>query len=328
MSVAAMNLRPTASRATPLPAGLVGADICEGEFQSVGTSRLDVHCTRMDAGEYKLGRLTANDAFGFRRSWQASRNDRSATTLIWFVRKGQMDVVYAGRRDRVRAGQCCFMLSSKAFYIEVLEDAGDSPDIVYLSAPSHKFHHALYDRVRMGVACHAGRREVALAGETLALFFAGEPLVPAHAENLIEVLLQGVVHSAELQFGCPTPPPSISEMRVAEIMRCINRDFTNPDLSVQMIANHCGISKRYVIMALKQKSICFSDMVWDRRIEAAAEWLADPAMAHHGINILAYRAGFKSAAHFSRKFKKRRGATPSDYRYRAFSSGGLSAEAA
>lgn len=305
-------------RATRLASGRGHAEICIGAMQPIGKELPDVRCDRLDAGEFKLGRWTSKDAFGFRRSWQNSRVDRSAATLIWFVRKGQMDVIYGGQRQRVKAGQCCFMLSSQAFYLELTPDAAEGVDLLHLSAPSFKFQHALYDRVRMGVACHADRREVVLAGETMALLFAGEELSSSHAEKLIEVLLQGVVQSAELQFGQPQPLPSISELRVAEITRCINRDFTNPDLSVKLVAQQCGISERYVIMALKKKDISFSQLIWERRIEAATAWIADVSMGHHSISLLAYRAGFKSAAHFSRMFKARHGVTPSDYRRRAY----------
>lgn len=315
-------------RATRLANGRGHAEICIGAMQPVGRKVPDVRCERLDAGEYRLGRWTAKEGFGFRRSWQNSRVDRSAATLIWFVRKGQMDVVYGGQRHRVAAGQCCFMLSSQAFYLDVTPDADQQLDLLHLSAPSFKFHHALYDRVRMGVACHAERREVVLAGETLALLFAGEDLSSDHAEKLIEVLLQGVVQSAELQFGQPQPLPSISEMRVAEITRCINRDFTNPDLSVKMVANQCGISERYVIMALKKRNISFSQLVWEKRIEAAATWITDFSMGHHSISLLAYRAGFKSAAHFSRMFKARHNMTPSEYRRRAYMQQRLNEEAA
>lgn len=328
MSIMVSEACLVSPRATRLASGRGYAEICIGAMQPVGKELPDVRCDRLDAGEYKLGRWTSKEGFGFRRSWQNSRVDRSAATLIWFVRKGQMDVVYGGQRQRVTAGQCCFMLSSQAFYLEISPDADEGVDLLHLSAPSFKFHHALYDRVRMGVACHADRREVVLASETLALLFAGEELSASHAEKLIEVLLQGVVHSAELQFGQQQPLPSISEMRVAEITRCINRDFTNPDLSVKMVANQCGISERYVIMALKKKSISFSQLVWERRIEASTAWISDISMDHHSISLLAYRAGFKSAAHFSRMFKARHGMTPSDYRRRAYLTQRLDTEAA
>jgi AraC-like DNA-binding protein len=59
--------------------------------------------------------------------------------------------------------------------------------------------------------------------------------------------------------------------------------------------------------------------IWRRRLEVAAKCLGDPDRVHAAIGDLAYRCGFSSQAHFSRRFKDRYGLSPRDYRHDAVS---------
>ena len=61
-----------------------------------------------------------------------------------------------------------------------------------------------------------------------------------------------------------------------------------------------------------------SDHIGERRLEAAAQRLADPACPHLPIGMLAYGCGFTSQAHFARRFKDRDGLTPRERRRAAF----------
>jgi AraC family transcriptional activator of tynA and feaB len=83
------------------------------------------------------------------------------------------------------------------------------------------------------------------------------------------------------------------------------------------LAAAMGVSLRRLQQLFHERGQHIADYIWQRRLEAAAERLADPACAHLSIGLLAYGSGFASQAHFARRFKERHGMTPRAYRHAA-----------
>jgi AraC-like DNA-binding protein len=65
---------------------------------------------------------------------------------------------------------------------------------------------------------------------------------------------------------------------------------------------------------LKSHGTSFSALLWTSRLACAQEWLGAEGMGHLPIAQIAYMAGFKSPAHFSRAFKAATGRTPGAFR--------------
>jgi AraC-like DNA-binding protein len=95
---------------------------------------------------------------------------------------------------------------------------------------------------------------------------------------------------------------------------CTQRNLSNPDLNVAAVARACGISTRYLCAILKSHDIRFSEVLWKSRLERTKAWLKSDNMRHVSITKIAYMAGFKSAAHFSRMFKQVMSVTPGEFR--------------
>ena len=57
-----------------------------------------------------------------------------------------------------------------------------------------------------------------------------------------------------------------------------------------------------------------SRFILDKRLELCREALENSALSDYNITQIAFSYGFNDAAHFSRKFKERYGASPKDYR--------------
>lgn len=106
-------------------------------------------------------------------------------------------------------------------------------------------------------------------------------------------------------------------MRAAHLLRIekyIHENITNAALSPDMIAAACGISKRYLHDLFKNVNGTVTQQVREQRLIAAKSLLVErPGVA---IAEIAYRFGFTDQAQFSRLFKARFQATPSDYRRR------------
>ncbi len=108
---------------------------------------------------------------------------------------------------------------------------------------------------------------------------------------------------------------SASAVRAAHLQRVdqfVRANLRNPDLSPELIAEGCGISKRYLHDLFKDVNGTVSQRVRDQRLLAARDRLVNAGDL--SIAEVAYRFGFSDQAQFSRLFKTRFGMTPSDFK--------------
>ncbi|HTZ71804.1 MAG TPA: AraC family transcriptional regulator, partial [Acetobacteraceae bacterium] len=157
--------------------------------------------------------------------------------------------------------------------------------------------------------------DLSLAERILMLVFEGDDQIdPDMAEQLVHTLLNGLSKVVARTSPCSAQRCSITEKRISDITRYINQHFANPDLNAKLVADSCGISLRYLCHILKKNSLSFSNLLWERRMATAHDWLMDEKMKRYSISEIAYLVGFKSSAHFSRMFTVRFGAAPRTFR--------------
>ena len=94
---------------------------------------------------------------------------------------------------------------------------------------------------------------------------------------------------------------------------------------VQTCALPICISPRYLCYILKKSELSFSNLLWERRMNTAYDWLKDGKMQHYSISEIAYLVGFKSSAHFSRMFKLRFSVAPREFRHHELAEAGVAA---
>jgi AraC-like DNA-binding protein len=109
---------------------------------------------------------------------------------------------------------------------------------------------------------------------------------------------------------------TMRETAESRIRAYIARRLTDADLSVDKIAAAMKCSRRYV-HKLFEGGETVSQYIWSQRLERCREQLEDPAAGAKTLTELAFEFGFRSSAHFSRAFRARFGATPSDFRARS-----------
>jgi AraC family transcriptional regulator, positive regulator of tynA and feaB len=112
------------------------------------------------------------------------------------------------------------------------------------------------------------------------------------------------------------PPPGVHRDRVcARIKTYIEGHLADPDLSVESVAQACGMSVRSIHRAFESDPAgSVSNYVWMRRLGHCAADLQDPRQAHRSITDICFCWGFNSTSHFSRVFKERFGVSPREYR--------------
>ncbi|HEY9039929.1 MAG TPA: helix-turn-helix domain-containing protein [Roseovarius sp.] len=104
-------------------------------------------------------------------------------------------------------------------------------------------------------------------------------------------------------------------VRAAHLLRIekfIHENIRNPDLSPDLVASACGISKRYLHDLFKDVNGTVAQQIRDKRLSAAKTFLRErPGLA---IAEVAYRYGFTDQAQFSRLFKTKFKITPTEYK--------------
>jgi AraC-like DNA-binding protein len=134
-------------------------------------------------------------------------------------------------------------------------------------------------------------------------------LVVAHVYDLVALILGAKGETRKL-----AEDGGGSAARRAAIFGIIENRSGNPDLSAAAVAALLGVTPRYVHLLLEETGRSFTHHVLEQRLENAVALLRDPRRYGRRIGEIAVEAGFTDLSHFSRAFRRRYGATPSDVR--------------
>ncbi len=273
--------------------------------------------SRMDMGHVSLSRLTSAPA-NYERRQKHVRESRQEEYLITIPKSTAVEFRQLGRDVRCEPG---------GFILE----RGDEPYRFMYERPNDLFvakvsKAALSERVRQPDRFCA--RVFNATSGTANLFvnmlqhghdqFASSGL--AASETIGRQLLELLGLALEAETGVEVS--SASAVRAAHLQRVdqfIRGNLKNHDLSPDLIAEGCGVSKRYLHDLFKDVNGTVSQQVRDQRLIAARDRLGN--IGNVTIAEVSYRFGFADQAQFSRLFKARFGMPPSEYRARYFRTG-------
>jgi AraC-like DNA-binding protein len=105
-----------------------------------------------------------------------------------------------------------------------------------------------------------------------------------------------------------------AEVLLSKVKAEIQARASDPDFTVESLADTLRISRRTLYNILKTKALTPYQAILEYRLEASSQVLIDPAHRHKRVTNVALESGFPDASHFSRVFKRRFGVTPSVYR--------------
>ncbi len=100
----------------------------------------------------------------------------------------------------------------------------------------------------------------------------------------------------------------------SRILRRIESDHADPDLSPELVAAQIGISKRYLQTLLAASGTSFVAELNATRLDRASDLLSDPRSMGLPVADVAFRTGFLDPGYFTRLFRKRFGITPREWR--------------
>jgi AraC family transcriptional regulator, positive regulator of tynA and feaB len=251
----------------------------------------------------------------FRRSWHHIRARKAAVRLLYFVLQGEMQVVSPAGAYTVTPGRCAVINADEPFYTQCSVPEGGSFESALAVVPEHLVLSRMpwAKQLSSCFEVDAGHRQV-VTGLLDVLCFEGDRLSRRAAEPLAEAFLESISDGVGDQVAGAVRGSSLVDRRFADIRECIRKYVTSADLTCEWVAQHCGISSRYLCYVLKANDTSFSELLWSERLPKARDWLVCNAFRQYPIHKIACMAGFKSAAHFSRMFKSVYGVSPKDYR--------------
>lgn len=109
-----------------------------------------------------------------------------------------------------------------------------------------------------------------------------------------------------------------SDMRTSErylraaVTDLIERNFRDPDFSVEIVARHLHVSRRHLYRVLAGGTTSLAEMIADRRLEWAQGLLLGPGNLK--LEAVAHASGFASTATMRNRFRSKFGCTPDEFR--------------
>jgi len=260
-----------------------------------------------------LGTLTVFglEAGPHRINWTHDHiRDRESFVRIRFQRNGTSVIKQHGKHFRIAAGQWSVIDGSHPYCIVSEEDISQiSLQIPRSKLPDSEFErvcqlrgpfpttgsvgHLLYHCLRLVIEDLEDERTSTdqMLGETMFDMF--RVIIARHAHARIRSSIR-----------------ETSEQRVRVYIR---RNLTNPDLSIELIADAMKCSRRY-IHKLFEGQETVSQFIWSQRLEACRQQIIERASGEVTLTELAFEHGFRSSAHFSRAFNVRYGISPRAFR--------------
>ena len=102
--------------------------------------------------------------------------------------------------------------------------------------------------------------------------------------------------------------------RLLAVLQAIKADYADPALSSQAVAHGLGLSRRYVNDLLYETGSSFSERVLELRLQKARAMLTSPQGDSMKVSDIAYACGFNEVSYFNRCFRRRFGASPTQFR--------------
>jgi len=130
------------------------------------------------------------------------------------------------------------------------------------------------------------------------------------AGRLVDVLggLTALVLGAQPQS--PAPLPNLAAARAMEVFDYLERNFANPALDPQRVADDLSISVRYVHKLMQLSGRSFRETLTGLRLDAARRAFAANRQTRETIADIAISVGFNDLSQFNRHFRRAFGMTP------------------
>jgi AraC-like DNA-binding protein len=139
---------------------------------------------------------------------------------------------------------------------------------------------------------------------------------PALRDHVASTLLDLVALVLDAQGDSATLARArgLRAARLQSILAAIRSGYADPAISSQRVGLKVGLSARYVNELLHETGLSFAERVLELRLQRARAELADPRHDRRKVIDIAYDCGFNDVSYFNRCFRRRFGASPTQFR--------------
>jgi AraC family transcriptional regulator, positive regulator of tynA and feaB len=278
-------------------------------------SAIEVRAEKKAAGGCSIIRLRSTTRLHFRRSWSHIREDSTDVTVLWFIKRGTLSVSHQRGYTTASVGDFLVTKSTTPFFIDCQVGEDSMHEVLHVVVPTHLLTSYVPHGLTTGFCVPAAGCQFTVAQHILMDIFEEKGELSANAAQLlVETALSVISQAIGTVPVSAYAHQSVSNKRLHDVLRYIELHLSDPKLSIATVAKGCGISPRYVSILLKSHGCSFSTLVWAERLKIAGRLLSSSTSNDLSISKVAYGMGFKSLAHFSRKFKAAFNMSPSEYR--------------
>lgn len=147
----------------------------------------------------------------------------------------------------------------------------------------------------------------------LELAQSGNNLIEEHKATLVRQLIE-LIGLATTESSDRLPGSLQKEMRLRRIKLFIVNQLSNSDLDLRFIADHFGVSTRYLSKLFAEDGQTVMDFIWKSRLSRASELIDASRVSKTQLKEICYICGFKTMSHFSKLFSDEFGLSPSQYK--------------
>ncbi|WP_072751677.1 helix-turn-helix domain-containing protein [Rhodococcus maanshanensis] len=297
--------------------GADGIEMLSGicRFSAEQPSQFRATMGSTDFGTIRVNRMKSTAVRGVRTRTLLD-DEMGDYVSVATIRSGTVGVEQDRTSARGAAGDLTFVDFGREFELDVA--AGSEVVFVYL--PRLLLTERSIDTRRLTGAVIPGSP----VGSALAGML--EPLTRHHPNTLAE---QSLIEHAIVDLALAVIQPSADEEPAPEEMAVgnrarvydfIERNFTDPTLSVDRVAAGINVSPRYLHKLMEGDGISVYGMIRRRRVRHGIDLLSDPAAAHLSVGQIARRSGFTGLSQFGRAVRDLAGESPRQIRQRAVAS--------
>lgn len=279
--------------------------------QTQAAEHFNGHVQFGDVGGLKLCRAVILTPHRVARSSELIRRDDRGVLKVVFQIRGCAIIEQCGKQLALSPGEWSIYDASKP-YVVVNPDA---VEFVAMLVPRERFINTQTEvsrstLVRSSATAGLGRLIRAYLGvlldEKSGLSLDCERHLVDSALELVQLAVAD--HG---RAGRASPACVVSKDRIKAY---IQRHLRDPDFSIDAIAAVMHCSKRHLHKVFNQGEETISHFLWNTRLDRCRADLHNPQLRDQSITQIAFSWGFNNAAHFSRCFKARFGASPTEYR--------------
>ena len=294
---------------------IVRQEFYDGDLTFDPADKYEIVLQKALAQPMSLLKVVSRTGMSFRRTQTHVRANKSGVRVLWFVRKGSWKVVRSGTTCTVSPGEFAILDSNVPFHARAVADKDEGFEAVQAIVPAHLFFSHLPVAIECSTSMKTSTDGHDVISKLLELMFDdGDSCGSCVAEPLVSAFLEAVSECISRLAGPSVRRQRVVDKRLSDIENAIMNNLTDPELRYDEVALKCGISPRYLCYVLKANNTSFSQLLWSQRLPKAREWLISESFQNYPIHEIAFMAGFKSAAHFSRMFKSFYGCSPKEYR--------------